>query len=177
MMRLKPWLRLILIPSVLLLSGVKGARTQSNPPSPEKHNGPAALHRDATNQDNQSALYAALIETLDAGRATRENEALLTPIRIQEGLLIVGIVYSLFAWRQWRAIKEQSVLTREALITDKRAFIYPEGFMSYHEADPITGFYNWRFRPRWRNAGETPTKDATMYVQCEIRDGRFPHEL
>lgn len=93
-MRLKPWLKSIPIALVLLQSVARKATAQSNPPNPEKHERSAAIHAKASNQDNQSALEAALIEALrtitqQEGTATKESgaeqEAFLPPWRIQEG--------------------------------------------------------------------------------------------
>jgi hypothetical protein len=34
--------------------------------------------------------------------------------------------------------------------------------------------FHWRFRPRWQNSGETPTKRMTLYTGCELRDTLLP---
>lgn len=129
MRALKLSLPLTLIGSVLLLSGVRNAHTRSVP-NPEKHETAAAVHPDSTNQDNQAALYAALIGALHAithqeeaaAEQTRaENESWLTPLRIQEGLLVVGIVYSFFAWKQWVAIDKQAEIANKTLIETGKA--------------------------------------------------------
>jgi hypothetical protein len=99
--RLNQFASLILIASPLLLIAASSARTQSTPRS-EKHETSSAVSAD-TNQNNQSALYAALIDALHAvthqeeaaaEQKSAENESLLTPLRVQKGLLAVGIIYS-----------------------------------------------------------------------------------
>jgi len=118
----------ILIGSVLLLCATTKGGTQSIPSS-EKHETPATISTENTNQKNQSALYAALIEALRAitdqeiatAEQTRaENKSWLTPLRIQKGLLIVGIAYSVFALLQWLAIKDQATISRKALVSQQR---------------------------------------------------------
>ncbi len=99
------FLTLALLTSAVLQSAQSHAQLK---PGPEKHDAPAAVAADSGSQKNQSALYTALIDALHAithqekasAEQTRtENESWLTPLRIQKGLLIVGIVYSLFAWK------------------------------------------------------------------------------
>jgi hypothetical protein len=111
----------ILIASTLFL-GVSLGSAQSNPTS-EKHETPAALPANGANQNNQSALYAALIEALHAvteqekataKQARAENEALISPAHVQEGLLFVGFLYSFLAWLQWNAIKETARIANRA---------------------------------------------------------------
>jgi hypothetical protein len=113
--RLNQFASLILVASPLLLIAASSARTQSTPRS-EKHETSSAVSADSTNQNNQSALYAALIKALHAAthqeeaaaeQKSAENESLLTPLRVQKGLLAVGIIYSFFALMQWRAIHRQ----------------------------------------------------------------------
>ncbi len=43
--------------------------------------------------------------------------------------------------------------------------------------DSITGSYNWRFRPVWRNSGDTPTKSLRLYTDCELRVGPVPRDF
>jgi len=66
----------------------------------------------------------------------------------------------------------QAALTKEALIADKRAFVFPIGIQSLWEV--IGTEYHWRFKPSWKNSGNTPTKNLTTFVQCEIRSSPLP---
>jgi hypothetical protein len=88
-------------------------------------------------------------------------------------LFLLTIPYVIVSIGLLVATRQQAKLTREALATDKRAFMSPEGFRQFWEVAP-EGRYNWRFRVHWRNTGSTPTKEATMYSQCEIRDSLLP---
>jgi hypothetical protein len=68
----------------------------------------------------------------------------------------------------------QAKLTKEAIIIDKRAFVFAVAFHQAYEPNPITKLYDWRFRPILRNAGETSTKNLRMYVSCEVRNSILP---
>jgi hypothetical protein len=72
------------------------------------------------------------------------------------------------------ATSKQALLTREALVADKRAFVFATGFHPYWELDKTTGAYNWRFRPIWQNSGDTPTKALKLYAACEVRNTILP---
>src|SRR5215216_917113 len=61
----------------------------------------------------------------------------------------------------------QAQLTREALETDKRAFVFANDIKAFWEPYGDTGLYNWRFRPIWKNTGDTPTTHLVLYGQCE----------
>jgi hypothetical protein len=128
----------------------------------------------------ESALRDALIalHTEQEARAKDQSpdyEPIYSPsVLVQIGLLIVGFFYTLYARRQWSAIKEQSKLFQETLVANKRAFISADSFGQYWEQDILAERFNWRFRPSWRNAGQTPTKNATMYVSCEVRNAPLP---
>lgn len=65
-------------------------------------------------------------------------------------------------------------LTKEALAADKRAFIYANGFKSFWSKDEVTGLYSWRFRPYWHNSGDTPSKNMTIHVECDLRNSALP---
>jgi hypothetical protein len=131
-------------------------------------------------ESSQSALLAALA-ALHAEQEARskENRPNYEPwyapsVLVQIGLLIIGALYTWYARRQWAAIKEQSRLTEEALIADKRAFVCADGLMYFWEADATTGLYNFRLRPRYRNTGATPTKKFRSHVECDIRNAVLP---
>lgn len=74
----------------------------------------------------------------------------------------------------WRSGEKQLQLTKDALVADKRAFVFAVGLMQYWERDSQTGLYNWRFRPQWRNSGDTPTKNMRMNFECVVRDSPLP---
>src|SRR5271170_5815560 len=101
------------------------------------------------------------------------------------------VVMAIFTWilarvgrKQWIALKESVAaaeraadIARDAMVAGERAFIFPTGFTSYWEQPPETGSYNWRFRPNWRNGGDTPTKNMTMHFDCFLRDARLPTDF
>ena len=68
-------------------------------------------------------------------------------------------------------------MTKEALIADRRAFVFPIGLNQFWERDPKTGQYNWRLRPGLLNTGETPTRRLRFYVDCEFRNSPLPENF
>jgi hypothetical protein len=87
---------------------------------------------------------------------------------------LATIVYAFFAGQQWKAIRGQAQIAKEALITDKRAFVFATSLLYYWYNDPIPGLYNFRLRPQWQNSGDTPTKRMTLHAACEIRNTPLP---
>jgi hypothetical protein len=127
----------ILITSALLLSDVKYGNSQSNQARPNQHKEPTNKHTEATEQAQivpmvPLAIYQSdLREALRAIHAQEEaaaeeqrskNEPFNAPSNlIAIGLLIVGAVYSFFAWKQWGAIKEQARIARATLTATRIA--------------------------------------------------------
>lgn len=68
----------------------------------------------------------------------------------------------------------QARLTKETLITDKRAFVCADFLYWVWERNQAAGEYNFRLRARWRNTGGTPTKNLRSHVECEIRNTPLP---
>jgi hypothetical protein len=87
---------------------------------------------------------------------------------------LATVVIAAFTGTLWIATSRQALLTREALIGDKRAFIFPTNLDGFWERPQENGPYVWRFRPRWMNSGDTPSKNLTNYTGCELRNTRLP---
>jgi hypothetical protein len=77
-----------------------------------------------------------------------------------------------FTFTLWKTSERQAILTRDALVADKRAFIFPSGLQHYWERDGVS--YNWRFRPIWVNGGGTQSRRTRIYVDSELRNSRLP---
>jgi hypothetical protein len=86
---------------------------------------------------------------------------------------IATIVIAAFTGTLWTATSRQGLLTREALIADKRAFVFPVSISPNWDRE-AAGNYCWRFRPDWHNSGDTPTKRLTIYTDCELRNTPLP---
>lgn len=89
---------------------------------------------------------------------------------------LATIIIAAFTCTLWIATSNQGQLTREALVADKRAFVFATGFTPYWEKDS-SGRYNWRFRPVWRNSGDTPTRRLTQHTACELRNTPLPDDF
>jgi hypothetical protein len=87
---------------------------------------------------------------------------------------LATIIIAAFTGTLWIATSRQARLTKQALIEDKRAFVFAEAINGFWDQDPNTGLYNWRFRPVWRNSGETPTRRMEMHTTCELRNTPLP---
>lgn len=83
---------------------------------------------------------------------------------------LATIIIAAFTGTLWVATTSQGKLTKEALVADKRAFVFAAGITPTWEVDPVTHKFNWRIRPVWQNTGDTPTKRMRLYVACEIRN-------
>lgn len=67
------------------------------------------------------------------------------------------------------AATDQVSLSKEALITTERAFVYCERVNSIWTADKITELVvKWTFQPIWKNSGKTPTKRAINKISWWI---------
>lgn len=87
---------------------------------------------------------------------------------------LATLVIAAFTGTLWRATSLQASLTKEALIADKRAFIFADSLFSLWEQGDNPDSYNWRFRPVWRNSGDTPTKNLEIHSYCSLRNTALP---
>ena len=98
--------------------------------------------------------------------------------------LITAIATMFIAWftlslrrstdKLWDAGERQTSIARQAMIAGERAFVFATGIAPFWEFDAGTGNYNWRFRPTWKNSGDTPTRRMTMHSECVLRDTPLP---
>src|ERR1700730_12646288 len=72
------------------------------------------------------------------------------------------------------ASEKSADIARDAMVAGERAFVFPMGIAPFWELDPTTNLYNWRFRPNWKNSGDTPTKRMTMHSECVLRTTPLP---
>jgi hypothetical protein len=92
-----------------------------------------------------------------------------------EGITAVATaVIAIFTVVLVRVTNRQAKLTKEALIADKQAFVFASGIFGFWEPNKATGNYDWRIRPIWQNAGDTPTRKMRLYVDCELRNAPLP---
>jgi hypothetical protein len=148
---------LALIASALILSAASGDTATSQKNSIKKHKREAAIQTDAATQREReanvflSATQAAqaniikLIQAIkDQTEAQHEHDRAddepwpllgrLTPVKVQQGLLIVGALYTFFAGWQLLQIRRQANLAkqaaddaREALRLEQRPWLVPTG--------------------------------------------------
>ena len=127
----------ILIASALLLGAAKAEVASLKPRSNQHKKAAAKLPNSAQQQEEKeflSVLQSSQTAFLDALRAIEhqaeaerkqthpEPETYASPsVRVQIGLLVVGVIYSVLAALQWCAIRAQAKLGKDALIETRRA--------------------------------------------------------
>jgi hypothetical protein len=72
------------------------------------------------------------------------------------------------------AAERSAGIARDAMIAGERAFVFTVGLAPFWELDPTTNLYNWRFRPTWKNSGDTPTRRMIMHSECALRTTPLP---
>jgi hypothetical protein len=86
---------------------------------------------------------------------------------------LATIIIAAFTGTLWFATNKHAELARETFVADKRAFVFTDNFRPFWEQIPGGG-YNWRFRPIWKNSGDTPTSRMRLYSACELRNTPLP---
>jgi hypothetical protein len=92
-------------------------------------------------------------------------------------LAVVAVVQIRFLIKADKLAARSANTAEKAMISSQRAYLFAEGYKSYFEDPPdgnLERGYGWRFRPIWRNSGDTPPKNLVIYSQCEIRGGPLP---
>ncbi len=130
----------------------------------------AKQYAETSAPEHPERLSQFIVRRVIASRCTaryirRENAAITA---------IATLLIAAFTGTLWMATSRQAQLTREALIADKKAFVFVTTFNQTWTKDEITGVYAWQFRPVLRNSGDTPTRGMRTYVNCEILDSRLP---
>ena len=90
---------------------------------------------------------------------------------------LATIVIAAFTFTLWVATSRQGQLTKEALIADKRAFVFATGINPQWEANAATGKFDWRIRVTWKNSGDTPTRRMRLHTDCELRNSPLPNNF
>jgi hypothetical protein len=75
----------------------------------------------------------------------------------------------------------QARLTKEALVTTQRAFVFMEDiealFSTKWGTDANPSALNFVMAPRWRNSGDTPSRNLTIRVNWQPFDGELPKDF
>jgi hypothetical protein len=98
---------------------------------------------------------------LCTGAFLDENNAAITAV--------ATLIIAMFTVVLTSVTDRQARLTKEALIADKRAFVFSLGPSQFWNVTKESGEYEWHFRAQWQNSGDTPTKNMTMFAECEVR--------
>jgi hypothetical protein len=76
-----------------------------------------------------------------------------------------------------QATRDHADIARVGMIASERAYVHHSGFRWISHRDPADDHVFWRIRPRWINGGNTPTRQAYVYVQYEFRDNELPPDF
>lgn len=87
---------------------------------------------------------------------------------------LVLAIGTLFLWWETR---KQAKITRDALISTKRAIMSFVDFVHEWHFDPETKTYWWTIEPRWQNVGDTPTKNLQIDTMCSLREDPLPDDF
>jgi hypothetical protein len=168
-----------------------GAEAQSKRPSKIPSKQPAQQTAPDQRGTDQSPFIVKVLppektQTIAADDQKKRDEDRINTERLTDftrDLVIVGAlqfvaisIQAIFLWLAFGAAKnsadaarDQVALSREALITTERAFIYCERIHAIWTADKETELVTkWTFQPVWKNSGKTPTKRAVHKVSSWV---------
>jgi len=92
-------------------------------------------------------------------------------------LVIMGssIVYTVYAKKQWKVMRESNRINRESLESVQRAFVSEAPISVTRIDDPKTAkIIGWTVSFGWVNNGATPTKDMTSHVSVRADNTPLP---
>ncbi len=170
----------ILIASALLLSGASPNLASQNRRA-DQHQDSAQSHPSRA-ADEQQILAAALhdakislreaIHAIEAQRVKEAKQArayqesyLSPPVVLQICLVIVGVVYSIFAYLQWFSMRQSLQVAQRAYVGINSIEIVPPTVLADPAFSPIEFVV--------RNSGRTPAKNLLIQVGGEISKEPF----
>jgi hypothetical protein len=94
-------------------------------------------------------------------------------------IFLTGLIYTIFAGLQWRAIRESNEINREALESVQRAYVTFSPFITQVIRSRTNGSppVAWRFQIPVVNSGTTPTRDMLNYATLYITEGELPADF
>jgi hypothetical protein len=91
---------------------------------------------------------------------------------------IATVFIAAFTIALTRASNRQAALTKEALVTVSRAFVFLENFeptlSTLNPGSMGATVSDFMFVPRWKNSGDTPTKNLVLRVTYRAISGDLP---
>jgi hypothetical protein len=136
--------------------------------TPEQHS-EAGLTADAKERAEKAALDRRLVEY--NGDLAHYTKVLAIVAALQFAALLAQAAFLLLAFRETRRGAD---IAREAMIAGERAFVFALDVSPFWEINATTGAYDWRFRPVWKNSGDTPTRNMIMHTSCMIQTTPLP---
>ena len=91
-------------------------------------------------------------------------------------LALFTIFQGRFLVKADRLAEKTSKNAELAMISSQRAYLFAEGYQALYETVKGHSGHHWRFRPTWRNSGDTPPKDTVIYTECLVTDTPLPND-
>jgi hypothetical protein len=87
-------------------------------------------------------------------------------------IMVSSIVYTVYAKRQWKVMRESNKITRDSLISVQRAFVAFSQIKYNRFDNPIPTGEQWTFDGEFINSGTTPAIQAVQrFVVDELPNG------
>ncbi len=122
-----------------------------------------------TKHEDCAAYNIGLVALLKTGKFLDNASAAITAI--------ATAIIAAFTFTLWRATTDQGRLTKQALVSSRRAFVFASGLVSQWTPERVAGSptrYLWNLRVVWQNSGETPTRRLLQSTHCIVRDTPLP---
>ncbi len=143
-------------------------------------------------EQSAEKISLAAAERQEKSAADQANLFFVGMSAIATALMVVvgGLQVGLFVWqlRLFRrslgdtriaaeAARDSAITGRTSMIGSNRAYVHYNGCRWISHPDGTTEKYFWRIRPKWTNAGNTPTRKLRVRVSYDLRDDPLPDDL
>jgi hypothetical protein len=90
-------------------------------------------------------------------------------------IMASSIIYTVYAKKQWKVMRESNKTNREALVSVQRAFVFVGGNVRPNTfGDTLHGITAFTLRFTWENSGATPANPAIQHFSFQAMPGKMP---
>jgi len=146
---------------------------QPNRPTPDENEKDAyerGEKRDLDRRMTEYTGYTVAVTFLMAGIAAVQAVMFIVQLWMMGGSLRVSKLAS-------EAAKDSADISRASMEIGQRAYVHYSGLEIMSILDESNGNLSWRFRPAWRNTGNTPTRECRIYARREIWPDGIPLDV
>lgn len=83
-------------------------------------------------------------------------------------LASVSVVQIRFLTRADKLAAKTASNAELAMVSSQRAYLFAEGYKALSETPKGKKGRHWRFRPVWRNSGDTPPNNTVIFTECVV---------